>query len=119
MLYTLLIVLHLVASACLIGLVLMQSAKGEGLSGAFGMGGGAQSLFGADTATVLTKGTVVMAILFAVTCLSIAMVQLHRGKSLVTPTGPGAEAASPAGDLSDTATVDTGDTVDIPDTGAE
>ena len=107
--YTLLIILHVVASACLIGLVLMQSAKGEGLSGAFGMGGGAQSLFGADTATVLTKGTIVMAVIFAFTCISIAMVQFHRGKSRVLPTAPGAEAV--AGDLSDTETAaDNGDT---------
>jgi preprotein translocase subunit SecG len=117
--YTLLIILHVAASACLIGLVLMQSAKGEGLSGAFGMGGGAQSLFGADTATILTKGTIVMAIIFALTCISIAMVQFHRGKSLVVPTVPGAEAAIPADDLSDTATADTGDTVGLPDPGAE
>ena len=116
---TLLIIIHVLASACLIGLVLMQSAKGEGLSGAFGMGGGAQSLFGADTATVLTKGTVVMAIIFAVTCLSIAMVQLHQNKSVVTPGGPGTEAAMAGDDLSDTATADSGDTVDIPDTGTE
>ena len=116
---TLLIIIHVLASACLIGLVLMQSAKGEGLSGAFGMGGGAQSLFGADTATVLTKGTIVMAIIFALTCLSIAMIQVHQSKSVVTPGGPGTEASMAGDDMSDTATADSGDTVDIPDTGTE
>ena len=116
---TLLIIIHVLASACLIGLVLMQSAKGEGLSRAFGMGGGAQSLFGADTATVLTKGTIVMAIIFALTCLSIAMIQVHQSKSVVTPGGPGTEASMAGDDMSDTATADSGDTVDIPDTGTE
>jgi len=119
MLYTLLIISHILASVCLIVIVLMQSAKGEGLSGAFGTGGGSQSLFGADTATVLTKGTVVLAIAFAITCILIAMVQLHRGKSLVRPELPAAEATIPADDVSDTATIDSGDTVDISDTGIE
>ena len=79
MFYTLLIVLHICSSLLLILLVLMQSAKGEGLSGAFGMGSGTTSLFGADTATVLTKGTVVLAVIFAVTSLSLALLQAHRG----------------------------------------
>ena len=109
MLYTLLIILHVLTSVCLIAIILMQSAKGEGLAGAFGMGGGAQSLFGADTATVLTKGTVVLAIIFAVTTLSLMLVHVHKGKSLVDTT-PAAVAES-ADDLSDTAAL-VGDVAD-------
>ena len=123
-LYTLLVIIHIAASLLIILLVLMQSSKGEGLSGAFGMGSGSSAIFGADTANVLTKATVVLAVVFAVTCLSIAMWQIHQGQSAVESAATGQEAGSGiASDVSDTATGTEGDTItegtDVIDTSPE
>ncbi len=122
MFYTLLIVVHVVTSILLIVIILMQSAKGEGLSGAFGMGSGTTSLFGADTATVLTKGTVVLAVIFAVTCRSIAVAQIRRGKSQVAfdkePVAQTQLETAPSAEGADTATQDIGNTGETPDTAA-
>jgi len=122
MFYTLLVIIHVIASALMILLILMQSSKGEGLSGAFGMGTGSSALFGADTATVLTKGTVVLAVIFAITCLSIALIQTHRGKSRVLFGGTGKPAGSveTTGDTATEVLLDTAaDTEDAPDTAVE
>ncbi len=89
MLFGLLVVVHIIASILLIVTILMQSAKGEGLSGAFGMGSGTSSFFGADTATVLTKTTAVLAIIFMITCITIAYILKEKGKSVAGgPTVP-------------------------------
>lgn len=121
MFYTLLIILHIFSSLLLILLVLMQSSKGEGLSGAFGMGSGTTSLFGADTATVLTKGTVVLAVIFSVTSLSLALWQAHSGKSQIDfedklgqPPQQEASAVADTGDTAAQYAVDVEDTSNIP-----
>ena len=78
MFYGLLIGLHILAAILLIIIVLMQAAKGGGLSGAFGTGMGSSPLFGAATSTVLVRTTTVLAIVFAITCISIATIQSRR-----------------------------------------
>lgn len=60
---TLLIILEAACSLALIGLILLQKSKGEGLGMAFGSGGN-DSLFGARAGNVLTKATVWIGILF-------------------------------------------------------
>lgn len=121
MFYTLLIIVHVLASVLMILVVLMQSSKGEGLSGAFGMGSGSSALFGADTANILTKATVVFATIFALTSLGIALIQTHRGKSIAMLPDQGAGFS----DISDTATLsDTETAIDTaseaaPDTAVE
>jgi preprotein translocase subunit SecG len=62
----LLVVIHVILCVTLIALVLMHSGKDSGLSGAFGVGGGA-SAYGGSSAIVeknLTRITVVVAVLF-------------------------------------------------------
>lgn len=62
----LLVVIHVILCVMLIALVLMHSGKDSGLSGAFGVGGGA-SAYGGSSAIVeknLTRITVVVAVLF-------------------------------------------------------
>lgn len=76
----LLIAIHVLAAALLVLVILMQAAKGGGLSGAFGTGMGSSPLFGAATSTVLVRTTTVLAVIFAITCLSIAWVQANRAK---------------------------------------
>ena len=74
MLYGIFLALHILVSALLMAVVLMQSGRGGGLAGAFGGGGGNQTLFGARGATTfLTKATWVLGGGFMVTSLILAL----------------------------------------------
>jgi len=65
-------------------MVMMQSGKGGGLSEAFGGGGGAmQSLFGTKSTTVLSKITIILAIMFLSTSLLITIIGKMKGVSLM------------------------------------
>ncbi len=69
---TLLIILEAACSLALIGLILLQKSKNEGLGLAFGSGGG-DSLFGARAGNVLTKATVVIGGVFLLNTLILGM----------------------------------------------
>lgn len=72
--FAFLVVLHLIIAILLIGVVLMQSGKGQGLAGAFGMGG-SQSLFGGRGAVdFLGKATWVLGGLFLMMSLLLAKI---------------------------------------------
>ncbi|MDD5084873.1 MAG: preprotein translocase subunit SecG [Candidatus Omnitrophica bacterium] len=78
------IVLHILACFTLIAVILLQAGRGHGLAGSsFGAGGPVQSIFGTKTADVLSKATTVMAICFIVTCISLDIIQAHKGRSLL------------------------------------
>ena len=79
--FSVLIVIHVIICICLMIVVLMQSAKGEGLAGAFGGGGGALSgaVFGGrGAATFLSRATTVLAILFMLSCIVLTVVSKGR-----------------------------------------
>ncbi len=61
-----------ICSILLIGIILIQKAKGGGLGVAFGAGGG-ESLFGSRAGNVLTKATVILAIIFMVNTVALAI----------------------------------------------
>ena len=61
----------------LIGVVLLQRPRSEGLGSAFG-GGMTESMFGAGTTDVLTKFTIWMAAAFFVCTLLLAVLMSHR-----------------------------------------
>lgn len=69
--YLLLLIVHIMVSILLIGAVLIQSGKGSSLANIFG-GGGMETVFGAETPTILNKITATLAIVFMVTCLLLA-----------------------------------------------
>jgi preprotein translocase subunit SecG len=79
--YGLILVLHVLVCFSLILVVLLQSGKGGGLSGAFGgMGGSGQALFGGrGAATFLSKATTVLGITFMTTSLVLALMGGGRG----------------------------------------
>jgi preprotein translocase subunit SecG len=69
----LLIVLHVLACLFLIVIVLLQAGKNADLSGAFG-GSASQTAFGnRATGNFLTKMTTVMAVVFMLTCMILAL----------------------------------------------
>ncbi len=64
--------MHVFISISLIIVVLMQSAKGEGLAGAFGGGGISGAVFGGrGAATFLSKTTTILAVAFMVSCIML------------------------------------------------
>src|SRR3990167_759596 len=68
---------HVLVGVVLILIVLVQSARGTDVAAAFG-GMGSQTAFGPrGTATFLSKATVVLAVLFMVTSLSLAILSSH------------------------------------------
>ncbi len=70
---TLLTTIHVLVAVILILIVLVQSARGTDVAAAFG-GMGSQAAFGPrGTATVLSKATTVLAILFMLTSISLSV----------------------------------------------
>jgi preprotein translocase subunit SecG len=95
MLYALLVILLVLMSVFLIGVVLIQSGRGDGLSGAFGMGEG-QAVFGDRAGDVLTKATSWAAILFMILCLAVTWQSKRSEESLLSGRGSPARAARSA-----------------------
>lgn len=56
----------------LIGIILIQKSKGGGLGGAFG-GGMGETLFGSRAGNVLTKGTIILGIIFMANTVVLAV----------------------------------------------
>jgi preprotein translocase subunit SecG len=83
MLYGLVIAIHVIVSLVLIAVILLQAGRGGGLSDTFG-GSSTQTLFGTKTSVFLTRATAAAAIIYILTCLSLAVMTSHRGRSLVS-----------------------------------
>ena len=66
--------LHSVICVLLVAVVLLQKSKGDGLSGAFGGGGALTASFGnRGAASLLSKATTVLAVLFMVVSFLLAI----------------------------------------------
>lgn len=76
MLENVITIVHVVLSVILVAVVLLQSGKSAGLSGS--IGGGAETFFGKNKAKtldgMLEKATAVLALLFIVTSVVLAIV---------------------------------------------
>ena len=73
--------IHILVSFLLIVIVLLQSGKAADLAGAFG-GAGTQSTFGPrGTATLLSKMTTILAVMFMVTSLTLWIMAANKGGS--------------------------------------
>jgi preprotein translocase subunit SecG len=87
---TLFLVLHITVSLFLIFIVLVQGGKGAELGAAFG-GGSSQTIFGSrGAATFLNKMTTIVAIVFMLTSLLLA-ISSTRTPSVIKKTLPAAE----------------------------
>ena len=80
--YILLITVLMLVCLALVCVVLIQSGKGSGLSGAFGLGEG-QAVFGNRAGDILTKATTYFAVAFMLLCLAVAWQSRHSGDSLL------------------------------------
>lgn len=73
--FTIWVIFHVITCIALVVVVLLQSAKGEGLAGsAFGGGGGmGGAVFGGrGAASFLSNATTVLAVVFMVNCIALA-----------------------------------------------
>jgi len=84
--YTVIVVVHIIVSVFLIAVILLQAGRGGGLADSMA-GSQMQSMFGTKSTNVLTKLTAVCAIVFIITCISLAIVSSHRSKSLIEKMG--------------------------------
>jgi len=75
--------LHALLSLLLVVVILMQSGRGGGLTESFAS---AESMFGAQTNEFMIKATTVIASLFLITSLGLAILSAQKGKSLMAGT---------------------------------
>ncbi len=82
-----LVAVEIICSILLIGIILIQRSKSQGAGMAFGAGMG-ESLFGAQAGNVLTRITVILAIIFLVNTTILAMMRSEvREKSVADEIG--------------------------------
>ncbi len=75
--------IHIIVCVILVLIVLLQGGKGASMGASFG-GGGSQALFGpTGPATILTKITTAVAIIFMVTSLTLAYLSVHKNSTSV------------------------------------
>jgi preprotein translocase subunit SecG len=85
----LIIVIHIIVCALLIGIILIQRGRGSGLVESFS---GVESMFGTKTSAFLARTTTILSVLFFVTCLSLALLSAKKSRSLMKDfKAPGAE----------------------------
>ncbi len=81
-------VVHVLMCLAIIAIVLLQAGKGADIGSAFG-GAGSQAVFGSmGTPTVLGKITTGVAIVFAITSFTLAMLGGERASSVVRDAPP-------------------------------
>jgi len=78
--YNLVLTLHVIVVVSLIAMILVQRGRSGGLVEALG---GVESIFGTKTSSFFVKATVVLAIMFFFTSISLAYLSKERGKSLM------------------------------------
>ena len=79
------ITIHVLACVFLIILILIQAGRGGGLVDNLSS---MESVLGTKTNAFLTKTTSIMAVLFFLTCLSLAFLSLKHSRSLMKGTKP-------------------------------
>ncbi len=81
MLFNIVLVIHAIASLLLIGIVLIQGSKSDGISGF--LGGGSTTFFGTSTATVIVKATTVIGIVFMITSITLTVLSSRRARTVI------------------------------------
>lgn len=95
-----LIILQVLISPILIGLILLQSGKGDDLGSALGAGGGSGNVAGSGgTSAVLVKGTAIFAVIFMINSVFLAKIYKELsvgsiGTSVSEPLVPATDSAT-------------------------
>ena len=112
--YSLVIILHLLAALILIMVVLLQSGKAGDLASTFG-GATSQTAFGArGAATLLTKITTASAVTFMVTSLGLSILSSQVGSDTVMDQVNTSESVTQEAPVREAAPVDVGETAADP-----
>ncbi len=77
---TFIIIIHIIVCIGLVALVLIQRGRGGGLVESFS---GVESMFGTKTSALLTRLTTILAVLFFISCLSLAFLSVRQSRSLM------------------------------------
>lgn len=77
------ITVHVIVCALLIILILIQRGHGGGLIESFS---GVESMFGTKTNELLARITTILAVIFFITCIGLALFSAKQGKSLMMQT---------------------------------
>ena len=94
------IAIHVIVCALLIVIILIQRGRGSGLVESFS---GAESMFGTNTNTFLTRTTTVLSTLFLLTCLTLAVLSARQSRSLMRNIKPAQQQALPEAPKPETA----------------
>lgn len=105
---TVVIVIHLMIVAVMIGAVLLQKSEGGGL----GMGGGAGFMSSRGTANLLTRTTAVLAVGFFITSLFLSWYAGYDRRPASIIGGQPASQSQPAGDATPVAPPTSGGILD-------
>lgn len=98
---TVLLVIHLMVAAVLVGLVLLQRSEGGAL-GIGGGGGGGGFMTGRGTANLLTRVTAVVAVLFFVTSIMLTILAKQRTQpTSILDEMPAGQTQGPGGGILD------------------
>ncbi len=79
----LVVILHVICCLLLIGVILLQGGRGQGLTGPTFGSGNVQSLFGTRAGDFLTKATSIAAICFLFTCIGLNWIEVQKSRSLL------------------------------------
>ncbi len=107
--HSILLIVHILVAAALIGLVLIQRGKGAEVGAAFGSGA-SNTVFGSrGSASFLTRATAVLAILFFVLTGLLAFTatqkrEINSVTELVKPQAPATPATKPEAPAGDSST---------------
>jgi preprotein translocase subunit SecG len=84
---TAILIIHVLVSALLIAVVLLQPGRGGGFISALG-GEGSQSLFGVGTATFLTRLTTILGVIFLIITLFLTFFVARPAPAIIEETPP-------------------------------
>lgn len=84
---SLIIFVHVIAAIAITGLVLIQQGKGADMGASFGSGA-SQTIFGsAGTGNVLTRSTSIMAVVFFITSMGLAIIARQQADLSIQDSG--------------------------------
>ena len=86
MFYAIVLGIHVFVCLVLIAVILLQAGRGGGLADSFG-GGAAQSIMGTRGTVYLTRATTLCAVIFIATSLTLDILSIRKGRSLMEKVG--------------------------------